>query len=172
MVVDALRADHLPFHGYGRDTAPFLSGLAKDGAVFTDAVSTSTYTPEAIGSLFTGIYPSGTPWGAGWHARPSPSHTTMAMAFRRAGYQTALFSNSPMLDHPEFFRGFDTTVCSTDFGLSGQGHRLVEQALAWLAARKSEKTFLYLHFLDPHAPYAPPEDAYKQFGGTRPEPTL
>ena len=29
--LDTLRADHLPFYGYPRDTAPFLSGLA--GAV-------------------------------------------------------------------------------------------------------------------------------------------
>jgi len=168
MVVDALRADHLPMYGYERDTAPFLQVLAKDGVVFEDAVSTSTYTPEAISALFTGLYPSATSWGAGWHARPAPSHPTLAMGFRSAGYKTALFSNSPMLDHPEFSRGFDFAECSTEFGLSGQNQRLVDRALAWQREHQTEKTFVYIHFLDPHAPYAPPQEAYEQFGGERP----
>ena len=34
VVVDTLRRDHLPFYGYGRDTAPFLSRLAGAGVVF------------------------------------------------------------------------------------------------------------------------------------------
>ena len=168
VVIDTLRADHVPFHGYHRDTAPFLAGLARDGAVFTEAVSTSSYTPEAIGSLFTARYPSATSWGAGWHARPSLNHKTLAMDFRAAGYRTAMFSDSPMLDHPEFARGFEVAECLSEFGLSGQGERLAGQALAWLESNRSEKTFLYLHFLDPHAPYAPPEDAYQRFGGARP----
>lgn len=168
IVVDTLRPDHLPLYGYARDTAPFLTALGHESAVFLEAVSTSTYTPEAIGSLFTGLYPSRSSWGAGWHARPSLNHATLAMHFQKAGYRTAMFSDSPMLDHPEFARGFDTAECMSEFGLSGQGQRLVDQGLAWLERHATEKTFLYLHFLDPHAPYAPTEEAYKRFGGTRP----
>ena len=44
VVVDTLRRDHLPFYGYGRPTAPFLSGLAKEGVVFEQAFSTSSWT--------------------------------------------------------------------------------------------------------------------------------
>lgn len=168
IVIDALRADHLPIYGYERDTAPFLTSLAEGSLVFTDAASVSSYTPESISALFTGLYPSATPWGAGWHARPSLNHTTLAMHFRDAGYQTALFSATPMLDHPEFHRGFDTAVCDTEFGLSGQSGRLVETALAWLGERRTQKTLIYLHLLDPHAPYDPPTDAYERFGGARP----
>lgn len=168
MVIDALRADHLPVYGYDRDTAPFLNSLAEESLIFTEAASVSSYTPESISALFTGLYPSASPWGAGWHARPSLNHTTLAMHFQDAGYQTALFSATPMLDHPEFHRGFDTAVCDTEFGLSRQSGRLVEMALAWLGERRTQKTLIYLHFLDPHAPYDPPDDAYGRFGGARP----
>lgn len=169
VVIDTLRADHLPLYGYARDTAPFLATLGAEGAVFDHAVSTSSYTAEAISSLFAGYYPSATPWGAGWHARPSLNHQTLALRFREAGYKTALFSESPMLDHPEYFRGFDHTECLKTFGVSGQAPNLVEKALEWLEANADEPTLLYLHILDPHAPYAPPPDQYKAFVTERPE---
>ncbi len=164
IVIDTLRADHLGTYGYSRDTSPFLDRLAAEGTVFTQAVTTSSFTGEAISSLFTGQYPSATPWGAGWYARPAPDATTLAMAFREQGYATALFSNSPVLDAPEFYRGFDTTWCGTEFGLSGQAPRLVTRALEWLQAHPDQPTFTYLHFLDPHSPYAPTETYATRFG--------
>lgn len=169
IVVDTLRADHLPLYGYARNTAPFLSRLGDEGVVFEKAVSTSSYTAEAISSLFTGFYPSATSWGAGWHARPSLNHDTLALHFQKAGYATALFSESPMLDHPEYFRGFDRTECLTRFGVSGQAPTLVNQALDWLKAHADEPTLLYLHILDPHSPYAPPTKEYDAFVTARPE---
>ena len=164
IVIDTLRTDHLGTYGYLRDTSPFLDRLAGEGAVFTRAVTSSSFTGEAISSLFTGQYPSATPWGAGWYARPAPDATTLAMAFQEKGYATALFSNSPVLDAPEFYRGFDTTWCGTEFGLSGQGPRLVARALEWLEANQDQPTFTYLHFLDPHSPYAPTEAYATRFG--------
>ncbi|MCF6284320.1 MAG: sulfatase [Candidatus Hydrogenedentes bacterium] len=171
-MIDTLRADHLTNFGYSRDTAPFLAELAASGMVFTRAVTTSSFTGEAVSSLFTGLYPSASSWGGGWYARPAPDKSTLATAFRDAGYKTALFSNSPVLDAPEFYRGFDTTYCGTEFGLSGQGPKLVEKALAWIGAHQDEPTFTYVHFLDPHSPYAPPESYYQRFGGEEPDAPL
>ena len=169
IVVDALRADHLPLYGYPRNTAPFLSRLGAEGTVFGHAVSASSYTAESISSLFSGYYPSATSWGTGWHARPAPDRSTLAMRFQKAGYKTALFSESPMLDHPEYKRGFDESVCLTEFGVSGQAPNLVARALAWLEANADRPAFLYLHILDPHSPYAPPPEQYEAFVTDRPE---
>lgn len=168
LVVDTLRANHLPTYGYGRDTAPFIERLGKEGVVFENAVSTSSYTAEAISSLFSGFYPSATSWGAGWHARPSLNHETLATTFQKAGYRTALFSETPMLNHPEYLRGFEHRVCLTEFGVSGQARNLVDQALAWMERHADEPTLLYLHILDPHAPYAPPAAEEGAFVTTRP----
>ena len=44
LLVDTLRADHLKCYGYHRDTAPFLEGLARRGAVFTECYAPSDYT--------------------------------------------------------------------------------------------------------------------------------
>ena len=47
IVIDSLRADHLPFYGYGRETAPFLTELASESVVFRNAYSTSSWTAPA-----------------------------------------------------------------------------------------------------------------------------
>ena len=37
ILADALRADHLGYDGYGRDTSPFLDSLAGESIVFSNA---------------------------------------------------------------------------------------------------------------------------------------
>jgi len=57
IVIDTLRTDHLSFHGYARDTTPFLSTLALRSADFTRAYAGSSWTAPATASIFTGLYP-------------------------------------------------------------------------------------------------------------------
>ncbi|HNT87080.1 MAG TPA: sulfatase, partial [Candidatus Hydrogenedentes bacterium] len=163
IVIDALRADHLGCYGYARPTSPFLDTIAAEGVVFDRAQSNSSYTNESVSALFSGQFPSANPWGAGWQARPNPEWPTLGERFRDAGYTTGLFSNSPQLNYPGFFRGFDETDCYAAYGHSGLAPRLVDRALRFARDHRDKKTFLYLHFLDPHAPYDPPEEYYQRF---------
>jgi arylsulfatase A-like enzyme len=50
VVIDTLRADHLPPYGYGLDTAPFLSQLAKESVLFEHAYSPASWTAPATAS--------------------------------------------------------------------------------------------------------------------------
>ena len=58
VVHDTLRPDHLGFSGYSRETAPFLAKLARGGAFFPEALSTSSWTAPATASLLTSLYPT------------------------------------------------------------------------------------------------------------------
>lgn len=60
VVLDSVRADHLSLYGYERPTSPFLEELAEreNVKVYKRAYSTSSWTPPAHASLFTGFYPS------------------------------------------------------------------------------------------------------------------
>lgn len=163
IVLDSLRADHLGAYGYSKPTSPFIDRLAAEGIVFDRAQSNSSYTMESVASLFSGRFPSTHPWGAGWHARPDPGQPTLAEHFQSAGYATALFSNTPAINYPGFFRGFDEVACHAEFGHSGLAPRLVERALRFTRDHRDARRFLYLHFMDPHSPYDPPEDYYERF---------
>ncbi len=76
IVIDTLRPDHLGFHGYHRETAPYLASLAEKAVVFTHAVSTSTWTAPSTTSLFTGLHPlrHGVQLGIVAHRRMLESH--------------------------------------------------------------------------------------------------
>jgi arylsulfatase A-like enzyme len=57
IVIDTLRSDHLPFYGYKKNTAPFMSDLARQSVVFKNAFSASSWTSPATASIFTSLYP-------------------------------------------------------------------------------------------------------------------
>jgi len=163
ILIDALRADHLGCYGYPRPTSPCIDAIAAEGVLFERAQSNSSFTNESVAALFSGQMPSANPWGTGWQARPNPDRPTLGGWLRGAGYVTGLFSNSPQINSPSFFRGLDETECYAAYGHSGLEPRLVARALRFAREHRGDKWFLYLHCLDPHAPYDPPEEYYQRF---------
>jgi arylsulfatase A-like enzyme len=173
VVIDALRADHLPAYGYGRDTAPFLARLAGEGVVFERAYSTATWTAPAMASLFTAVYPTQHGVLTGLNARlrlerkgvaPALSGIpadleTLPEAMKRAGYATfGVADNFNVGATLGFAAGFDELV-------SFRRSRTAAGVNAQLAEWEDRLTaggpyFLLVHYLDPHFPYRAPEPAF------------
>ena len=114
VIVDTLRADHLPIYGYPRPTAPHLQALAERGWVFDRALAQSGWTLPATGSILSGQLP--TEHGAvrdgvdvARFGKFEPSTQTAAEAFAAAGFRTAAVVNNVFFA-PEFGfnRGFET----------------------------------------------------------------
>ncbi len=163
IVVDTLRADRLGFHGYSRDTSPFLDELAAESVVFERAYSTSSFTRESISSLLTGRLPS-LSGSRGWEAAPSNELSTLGETYRRAGYRTGFFTTTIMLTNERFTRGFDDVdQLVTENGVSGKSHELSERALRFARESAGKPFMMYVHYLDPHGPYAPPESLHRRF---------
>jgi len=171
VVVDTLRADHLGYHGYKRNTSPYLDELAQQGVVFDRALSNSSFTRESISALFTGSLPSMS-GSTGWHAAPSDELETVGQVFSAAGYRTAFFTNTIMLSHERYHEGFDVMeLLAETGGLSGGSHKLSARGLEFVAESPDEPFLLYLHYLDPHGPYEPPEEFQLRFADTvHPDP--
>ena len=113
IVMDTVRADHLSLYGYGRDTTPNLKALARDAAVYPNAVSASDITLTSHGSLFTGMY-------ASWHGAYcdkdtaryghalNPQYPTLAELVKPKGYSTlAVAANMYLRADFGLERGFD-----------------------------------------------------------------
>jgi arylsulfatase A-like enzyme len=58
IVLDTVRADHLPLYAYQRDTTPHLQQFAAEATTFTNATSTSNMSLASHASYFTGVYPT------------------------------------------------------------------------------------------------------------------
>jgi len=154
---DALRADHLSLYGHDKKTSPFKEELLKSqGAVFMRARSQDNVTRTSLPSLMTSLLPSVTGvWGFADMLRPE--YLTLAEVLREQGFATGSFvQNSNASAASGLQQGFDVTV---DEIVRGPSETLLEgePLWNWLRAHKDRNTFVYLHIVDPHGPYKPPE---------------
>ncbi|MEM7582936.1 MAG: sulfatase [Acidobacteriota bacterium] len=167
IVVDSLRADHLGCYGYSRDTSPNIDRLAAEGITFDRALSNSSFTRESIATLLTGQLPS-VSGSIGWGARPATGIPILGELFSNAGYATAFLSTTGVLRAPAFSRGFEHVEHFTErWDVSGMSHDLSRRALEITSQTSDRPLLLYLHYLDPHGPYQPPEELHRRF---TPEP--
>lgn len=163
IVSDSLRADHVGCYGYSRETTPFIDSLAENGVLFEQAFSNSSYTRESISVLLSGLLPS-SGGHVGWHAAPSLDLETLAESFQDTGYRTAFFSNTVLLIYEGFAQGFEKVKhLVSPRGTSRQGPKLSQRALEFVKSVGDQKFFMYLHYIDPHLPYDPPEENYLLF---------
>jgi arylsulfatase A-like enzyme len=185
IVIDTLRADHLGIYGYERATSPHIDRLAKRGLVFANALAASSWTKPSVASLFTSRYPS--EHGAISFERDLTSTLpTLAEMLREAGYHTLGVSGNfvHVAERTGFARGFDAfeTLVFEVEGPGGQtllampgedgdldylraptGSEVNRRVLELLPAPESAPVFLYVHYMEPHPGYAPPEPQRSAF---------
>jgi arylsulfatase A-like enzyme len=150
--VDTLRRDHMSVHGYPKRTTPTLKELAKESAVFDDAVTTAPWTLPAHASLFTSVYPS--IHGAVDLRQPLPGDLeSLPRLLQRTGYFTgAVVTHLYLSKQYGFGHGFDRHTYSYD----ARGQWVTDRAVAFLRERGDRDFFLFLHYYDPHWHYDPP----------------
>jgi len=151
---DALRADHMSCYGYTRPTTPFKEHLFREGVVFERTFSQATKTRPSVPSIMTSLYPTAT---GVWHLsdRLDDAYLTLAEIMRSQGFRTAAFiQNANAGPYAGLHQGF-SQVQST-------GPPTAERAYGslirdWIDGTDGRNFFLYLHLLDPHGRYDPPE---------------
>jgi arylsulfatase len=167
---DALRADHLGWYGYDRDTSPTLDRLAHESVAFRNAFSASSHTREAVPALLTGEYPD-----VAIDSNYRLATDTIASTLSAEGYTTAGFHSNPYVSRAYGYgRGFDTFDDDLHLGrhklialaqraldkLKNRHYARVEEinerSLSWLDSLDEEPFFLWNHYMDTHGPYEPP----------------
>lgn len=167
VTLDTTRADHLGCYGAAGDPTPNLDRLAAESVLFEQAVSPVPATLPAHATIFTGLYPQDHGVRYNLFFRLPAASRTLAEAFADAGYATAAFPASRIVG-AEFGldQGFETYLAPRDEpdarvdypvrSASRSAGEIVDLAAEWLAAHEAGRAFVWLHFYDPHWPYAPP----------------
>jgi len=107
IVVDTLRADHLPSYGYTTGSTPNLDAFARDAIRFDQAFANASWTRPSFASILTGRYPSSHGVMAKTDALPS-ALTTLAEAYREQGFYTSgVVTNYNVGPYFNFDQGFD-----------------------------------------------------------------
>ncbi len=165
VTLDTTRADALGCYGNPAARTPVLDGLAATGLLYLSAWSAVPLTLPAHASLFTGRDPAEHGLRDNGWGRLDAGLPILAATLRAAGYRTAGFPASLVLDARfGLDRGFDLydeRLAAERLGQYGYAERpadaVVDAALAWLAAAPPDRPlFVWVHFYDPHAPYQPP----------------
>lgn len=160
-LADTLRADHLDAWGYGRETAPTLSRLATEGVRFERTIAQGTWTKVSVSSILTSLYPA-TTGVADLNDRVAAEETTLAEAFRGAGYATFATSSVPFSGQlTNLHQGVEVLY---EFEARGKGEpeyhaktakTWVDRFLEWLDLHHDVPVFAFIHAMDPHSPFRP-----------------
>jgi arylsulfatase A-like enzyme len=165
ILMDTLRADRLGPWGGQPGLTPFMDSLAASGVVFTNAYSTSSWTNPAVASLFTSRYPS-QHHVTRFDSKLADDEITLAERLASGGWRrVGVLGNFRLTAALGFGQGFDAWFPPL-IGSKVHAHRVAQNAVrfydrqlaphAWSRWTR-HPLFLYLHFMDPHAIYDPPE---------------
>ena len=159
-LVDTLRSDHLGCYGYPRPVSPRLDAFAETATLFENARAQSSWTLASVASIFTGLWPHAHGVTRNPH-RLGNDALTLAEILQAAGYQTSgVVTNGYVTEAFGLEQGFDELLLIHTESAQAVNREMV----AWLERRDpSRPFFLYLHTLEPHIPYLPPDGFRERF---------
>jgi arylsulfatase A-like enzyme len=147
--VDTLRADRLGAYGYtgwpGHPPSPGVDAQLASGVLFEQAMSQRSETWPSLGSLLTGLYPSGHGVVENGYGFPDDL-PTLPKILHEQGYRTGAFLSNMCKANHQGWDGFD---CS-----GGKDGKAVQAALDWSRGLDGKRPFLlWVHLFGAHNPY-------------------
>lgn len=164
ILADALRADSLGCYGYSRDTSPNLDAFVQESILFESARSQATCTFPSLNSILTSRHTL--PFIIRKNQGIPEEMPYLPAILKNLGYFTVAISSSPIVRktpskyNPDagFGRGFDVfRECAW------QKAATVNQAAFEELEKVSQPFFLFLHYMDTHDHYVPPEKFKNKF---------
>ncbi len=156
VTLDTTRYDAVGPDAKGVKT-PSFDALVARGERFRWAYTPVPQTLPAHASMLTGLYPAG--HGVHENSRQlAEDRPLVSERLKSEGYRTAAFVSSfAVARRFGLARGFD--IYDDDFGdrVERSAGETSNRAIAYLSEKSDAPLFLWVHYYDPHWPYAPPE---------------
>jgi arylsulfatase A-like enzyme len=159
VLIDTLRARSLKAFNPGtRVKTPVLDTIAREGGLFEATQAPENWTKPSTASLLTGLFPS--THGAKTDGAMVPKGATfLSEALKEAGFATGSFiANGYVSDKFGFNQGWDHYTNYIREKKSTDAENVFKEAGDWIEKRKGERFFAYVHTIDPHVPYDPPDE--------------
>jgi len=174
--IDTLRADHVSAYGYSRSTTPNLDALISDGVRFDRARTIEPLTGPALVSMLTSVHPQD--HGASRNGlRMRSGLASLPKALQANGYQTVAYvGNWTLRDKlsglAEHFESYDEVLTRNRWwGLvrrEADAEDLTDSAIERLEEYNGRPSvhpfFMWVHYVEPHAPYRLHRDYLEQLG--------
>lgn len=169
LLVDTLRADRLGLYGGAPSPSPTLDGLAARGLVFDQAMAQSSWTLPSVASLFTGLLPRSHGAVGARSARGDAIYGLLADRLDTwpelalaAGVTTVAVTANPLVSGgTNLVQGFEI-VEELPWDAAARrwadASEVNDRFLAFLDANAGHRFAAWLHYMEPHDPYRPPDD--------------
>ncbi len=164
VLIDALRFDRVK----ALAKTATVDGIPVDGApgqvlLFENAYAAENWTKPSVASLLTGRFPShhGTKTTEAVLPTDIP---TLASHLRRQGFDTAaLMANGYLSTRYGFGRDWGHFFNYVQSGKPNRAEFIYADAQAWIkTVPPDHRFFMYIHAIDPHVPYIPPDRYIKE----------
>lgn len=185
ILADACRADALGVYG-GKNSTPNIDRLGREGVVFRNAYSQAPWTLPSMLSILSSMNPSVFKYGEPYHAGPEIEFFPERL--KSYGYRTeGVLANFLLAGNSGILQGLDRQVSIRHryrlqrlvhlpvvmksyyllrrlLGLSQipDNTAMITAEAKKFLAKPVQPFFLWLHYMNPHDPYNPPERYLKQ----------
>lgn len=153
IVVDTLRADHLPGYGYTKGKTPHLDAFQKDAIRFEKAYANASWTRPSFASILTGRYASSHGVMSKASSLPDAAET-LAERLQGAGYSTSgivtNYNIAPFFNFQQGFADYQYLAPNFLFGASDTSAKL---SLLQVLRRVDEKLRTSLGRTEPGSAY-------------------
>lgn len=170
VTLDTTRPDRLKCYGYAAGDTPVLDALAAEGVLCERAFTAAPITLPSHTTMFTGLYPAENGIVTNGRGRLPESIRTLADVLKREGYDTGAFVACFVLNGKfgldRGFRTYDDDFAGEEAApdtlhRQRHGESVVNAALKWLRFKREKPFFCWVHLYDPHDPYLPHTDLFK-----------
>jgi arylsulfatase A-like enzyme len=145
IMCDSLRADHLGCYGYTRSTSPNIDRFSRGSTLYSRAVSQASLTRLSVPSFLTSIYP-----------QSRNDRVCLADVLADHGYYTtAIVGNAQLTVEGtpyNIMRKFESWN-GGPATLDVSSPAILSAALKELQTKRDKPIFMFLLFMDTHAPY-------------------
>lgn len=166
--IDTLRADRMGYAGCARELTPVMDSLARRGVAFSDVTAASSWTKTSVASIITGL----DCFRHGVIDVENSLHRdveTIATIFQGKGYLTFCQQTNALMGigRQGFRKGFDVfEYQSVSRARLAAGERYVPgmevaarfEKGASILREAGRPFFGYVHLMDVHGPYLPPDE--------------
>lgn len=160
ITLDTQRADHLSYVRANLARTPHLDEMARQGLYFNQAYSLIPITLPSHASLFFSEPPYKIKnYNNGQQIKRKRARPSFVNQFKKNGFRTAAFVSLGVLGSQfglnEAFDTYDDSFPEDRWYL--HAGEVNDRVFPWLEAHQAEPFFLWVHYSDPHDPYAPPD---------------
>jgi arylsulfatase A-like enzyme len=157
--LDTQRADHISAYNSAKASTPNIDSLASKGIVFENCYSPIPITVPAHASLFYSLLPHELNlYNNGQIFKNEKNLTSLAQIFKKKGYQTAGFVSLGVLSAKfrlaEGYDHFEDKHPESRWYLHAE--EVNKRIFPWLDKNREKRFFIWIHYSDPHDPYAIP----------------